>query len=479
MKDSNAILPNPDEGAQAEAVAGEERRKHPKIPIRSVVFLLVLALVVYHLQGVFAYDDVYTHENRVAMTREKKGRLDGVYIGGSDVYYFWQPLFGWTEFGIAVGNYCSNSMRASSVKHYLIEAQNRQPDALYILSINTFKTIDDLDLSSKIIHRNVDYLPLSLNTLRLTRKLTARNATTGLDDLEYYLPIIRFHSRWADLKPWSFGVQDNDYKASLHAMSFLSKSMDVSEQLACYDDADAPLSDDMKGIVEDLLDYCDAHRLNVLFVKVPQAVSQEVQGRMNRIEAMVTERGYPCLDLFDKTSEMGIDLRQEWWDEHHLDIHGSLKFSRTLGAYLMEHYQFQDKRDLPEWSDWDRSATQYAQVMRRYLLPFEIANDERIMTDIPALAEPSVTKQSVTVNWGAVEGANGYVIYRKCALEEDRAWREVAEADANSQSWVDEDVAASTSYTYTVVPVFTADDKRVYGSFDIIGISATTEGEPE
>ena len=444
-----------------------------KALIRSVVFLLVLGVSIYLLQGLFAYDDEYTFENQTGMMHEKRERLDGVYIGASNVYYYWQPLFGWMDHGIAIRNFCGNSLRPAALKYYVMEAEKRQPNALFIININTFKYYDNLNLDAKNIHRAVDYMPLSMNTLRLTHDLTERSSYKGLERLEFYLPIIRFHSRWDSLSPWTLGASDVDYKSSLHAANFLEGKKDITKKYRLYD-TEEPFSEDMQRALEDLLDYFDAHKLKVLFVKVPQALIKKRQSYMKTAQKIIEARGYPILDLYDKFSEMEIDMRQECWNERHTNLHGSVKFSWTLGNYLVEHYQFQDKRGLPEWADWDRSAKQYAKLVDQYLLPFETAHAARTFTDIPVLRKPKVDGQSVTLTWEDTGNVSGYLIYRKRKAGKDLTWHEVAQVDAVCRQWVDEGLSPRTSYSYRVVPFISANGERTYGSFDIGDVSART-----
>lgn len=444
--------------------------------LKSVLFLTVLAVVVYHLQVLFAYDDLYTYENRVGFQKEKEDRLDAVYIGGSSVYYFWQPLFGWRDHGIAVRNYCSNSMRAFTIKYFIEETRKKQPNALFIINITTFKKADETNNDEINIHRGVDYLPLSMNSLRLTHEMVERSGFKGFDRLEYYLPIIRFHSRWDSLKSYAFGVSKADYRSSLHDYSFLNIKTDVS---ASYSPTDKcrPLSDDMQNTVVDLLDYCDSNQLNVLFIYVPQATSSTKQGRLNTVRKMVEERGYPVFDLSDKVEELGIDLREEWWNETHTNIHGSLKISKAIGDYLVEHYHFEDKRGLPEWADWDASAEAYMEIVNEYTLPFECDHAQRLLTDIPKLSKPTAKRHSLKLKWKYTDDAQGFIIYRKSGSGDDPYWHEIGETNAEAREWRDDGLAASTSYTYTVVPFVTMAGERIYGSFNVTGITAKTEGE--
>lgn len=448
--------------------------KNHKLLLRAALFLVVLAIAVYHLQGIFAYDDLYTYEDRTVFETEKRGRLDGVYIGGSDVFSYWQPLFGWRDHGIAIENWCANSMRAVAVQYFIEEARKRQPDALFILNLNTFKAQKTRGLAPENIHRAVDYWPLSLNAIRLIHAMCERSDITGLDRLEFYLPIIRFHSGWDQLDAYAFGTLDENYRTSFHGSSFMSGVKDISDHYAIYDKP-KPVSDDMRSIFGDLLDYCGENNLKVLFVKVPQALDANHQGYLLTLQQMAEERGYPCLDLFDQIDALGMDLRQQWLNDDHTNIHGSLTVSKAIGDYLVEHYGFEDKRGLPAWADWDASADAYMEIVKKYTLPFERDHAKRIITDIPVLNEPEVSGQSLRLSWKYDDQADGFIICRRCNSGDDMGWYEVGEAGAQAREWLDDDLARRKRYTYTVVPYVALEGETVYGAFDARGITAKTE----
>ena len=443
--------------------------------LRSVVFLLVLAIAVLSIQVVFSNGmQQQNYDMLRGFDLEKKGRLDGVYIGSSNVHYFWQPLMGWSDHGIAVWNYATSSMAAATVKYYLMQAHKRQPDALYIISINTFKYLTSEVNEPKRLHYSLDYFPWSINRLKATHDLVNRSPDKGLAALEYYLPIIRFHSRWSKLETWELGGPDNSYKATRSSGDFLTHSIVMPKDFSVTD-AREPLSDDMATLIGELLDYCDANRVNALFVKCPQNLSAEEQGRLNTILDIAAERGYPGLDLMQGLDETGIDLRMDYVDDKHTNVHGSLKYSKVLGDYLVENYHFEDKRGRADWSDWDSAALKYTGQISGVTLPIEREHAPRTLTEVPELRTPRVDGQSIMVRWRAADAVDGYEIFRKPDASGKAAWQSVGRVGPEDLEWLDEGLSPNTKYTYTVVPYCEENGETLYGSFKFKGVSARTE----
>ena len=138
-------------------------------------------------------------------------------------------------------------------------------------------------------------------------KLVSRSEYRGLDRLEYYLPIIRFHNRWDELEPWVFGVDSSATRLSFANHSFGQGVHDIPDELVLDNDVREPIPGDIGAVFGELLDYCDAEHVNVLFVKSPQADSLKEQGRMNALEDVLESRGYPCLDLLEDFHKTGLD----------------------------------------------------------------------------------------------------------------------------------------------------------------------------
>ena len=448
-----------------------------KVILRTLVFVIVLAVAVIHVSGYFGIEETRNYSNWYGLSREKKGSMDAVFIGASNVSAFWQPLFGWADHGIAVWSLSIPGLTPAAFKHMIIEARKTQPDALYIVSLSTFKS-DVLHLDVVHLHRALDYMPFSLNKVEMTHELVGRSAYRGLDALEYYLPVIRFHSRWDDLTSGIFGEGNIAFKMSNQTGAFGKKARSIEKKLVLDNDSREPIPDEVNVVFEELLDYFDEQHVNALFVKSPQVVNTKGQAHMNAMEDILEARGYPCLDLLEDIYDIGIDTRMDFFNSKHTNIHGAMKFCKAVGDYLVEHYHFDDKRGLPGWEGWDNACeAYYSAYCELYTLPFEREHAPRFSSDILALNKPSVRKTEVELTWTGLEGVDGYAIYRKTAKGKGKAWRWLADAGSDLIAYTDGDLKPSTEYVYTVVPYRENEGTRAYGDFDVNGVSAVTKGE--
>lgn len=444
--------------------------------VRMVLFLGVLCGVLLSIQNLFGIEAFLDFDNVVAFQKERKNSMDAVYIGGSDVHAFWQPAFCWEEYGFATWSYSVDSITPAAVKNLLIEAQKRQPDSLYIISLNTFKK-DSTVSTMEDIHRVVDYLPLSRNKIDLVEKLTAPlEDYQGLNKLEFYLPMIRFHSRWDDLKAYSLDAKSYDYKSSIRYSAYLQNVSDITSKFILVE-ANGEAAADVRETFLDLLDYCEAQHISLLFTKVPQVMNPVEQISLLQLEKILRERGIPYIDLMSQAENIGIDTHMDFYNTKHTNVHGSLKVTHAIATYLAENYPFQDKRNASGWESWDQAATDYLNYVSSETLPFEREHAPRSRLQRPVLGKTTAKGTSLTISWQESFGAEGYAIYRKSSQENRGHWQEVARVERDVLSYTEENLKASTKYTYTVVPIEMKEEQMQYGFFDVTGISGTTGGK--
>jgi hypothetical protein len=441
--------------------------------LRGAVFLLVLTIAVVSVSGMFGVDTNHPYENMRLFLKEKPGSLDAVFIGSSAVHRFWLPLYGWAQHGLAVWNYSVDHMPAEAIKYMMIEGRKTQPDALYIVCLNVFGKDED-DVTVDRIHRLVDYLPMSLNRIQMTEALCRGKDISFLDRLEYYFPIIRFHTRWDNLSELVYEAQNYDYKSSSHNSSFNKDILDVSGLYRVYD-TEMSAAEDLTVILDDLLDYCDEKKERVLFVKMPQVMEEEDQARLANIQSRVEERGYPCVDFLKGSDDLLLDYTQDFYNKKHTNVHGALKVSDALSTYLFEHYDLKDKRGQAGWESWDACADKYMNsYLAPYYLPIELSLENRTAEEAPTLERPSVSGKEVTLYWWGAEWADGFEIFRK---EKNKSWKSVASVDGETQSYTVKKLKEETQYSFTVVPYREENGRKLYGKFNVSGVSAETGGK--
>ncbi len=441
-----------------------------KTALRFLAFLVVLMLAIYAIPGqIFGVNNAENYMRTKGYYKERKGALDAVFIGASNVHRFYLPATGWQGHGIAVYNFSFNSLPIMSFPYLIKEARKTQPDALYIINLNTFKLKRSVDTVEKY-HVLLDYMPLSMEKISFIHSVSKASGFSLAQQLELLFPFIRYHSLWSKIQSWSYGTRKQKYKNSAVSKAFIHNVVDYSDRYEIYDTREEP-HEDVVRVLTELLDFLDREHVNALFVKVPQAIDEKHQGYMNVLEDLLESRGYPCLDLMKQSEAYGLNPQRDFNDSNHTNIRGAYKMTEYMAEYLVEHYHFTDKRGQADYADWDKAGRDYDKLIDSWILPFE--REKNLWQDLPApkIKGAKAKRSGIQLTWSASKGADGYVIYRKTGKENDGKWRLLATVSAETLSYADEALDPSTRYTYCVAPFCDIDGQRAYGNYKIKGVS--------
>lgn len=443
---------------------GSKAIKAIKATAFSLIFIL-LFLIVSHVLTVSSSDLEY--HRMTGIYNEPESSLDAVYIGSSNCYAFWNQLLAWEEYGIAVYPYTCSSMPLMVTEYMIREARKTQPDALYIVNINT---LEDSELNDVVMHRLLDYMPLSSNKLELTRYMSDTLGYSFTERLEFYFPILRYHSRWNELTAYNFTDDYDSLKSSSQYPAYLISSTDISDVYQISKE-EGEISDALSDSLDRLLNYCTEEKVKVLFVAVPRAEEKaETVQKINTVKNIISEKGFDVLDLMDKTDQIGLDLKTDYYNRSHTNIHGSIKYTHYLSKYLVEKYGFEDKRSNVDYVSWNEALDKYMDVVDSYILNFETDpqhHDSRLSA--PGSLTADAGDSVITVEWERVKGAEGYAVYKK--IEKNGAWKQVTVTD--ELVFKDTVVSEDKTYYYTVAPYYVENGQRYYGDYLYNGVSTT------
>lgn len=428
--------------------------------LQSTVFLAGVIAIVMCIISVYKISDPRIYQVVRGFYEEREESLDGVYIGASNVYSYWQAPIGWGEYGITIYPMSVPNMPAKAVKYMIEECRKTQPDALYIINLNSFK---DTDFTEVHMHNTLDHLPFSATKVRMIEAMCEEVGFTGLEKLEFYLPFIRFHSGWNEMTKDSFDRKLEGLKAGSKYFSFVETIADLSGQYRETDET-VRLNAGQEETLEELLQYCKETQVQVLFVVVPQVIQDEsVIGQLNSICNVVQESGFDVLNLMHSAEDIGLNFAMDLYNKTHVNVHGSLKFMRFMAPYLKDTYGFEDKRGNSAYADWDKAYTEYLDEIDWYTIDFEQTEHPRDYNlDIPAGIRCVSYNNTCTVSWDAVEGAEGYWVYRRY---DDGHWSKAAELDASELCFTDQDLKVYGKYVYTVVPVSYQEGVTYFGDY--------------
>lgn len=241
--------------------------------IRVAAFLLVSVMLLSACGGVLNNpEDVRASGNIGGFYDLPENSLDAVYIGSSRVYAFFMPAVAFERSGICVWNYASPAQPIDAARELVEEVLKTQLDALILINL------DDIRMDSReFIHYLTDYMPFSKLKVRLIYKLIKKNAFGLSNGMEYYFPMLRYHSRWQELTETDFGTPDDraTYMSSSAYGPFLYNAKDFSGRFLYADGTEKVREPDayMKSVLDEIIGYCAERKARLLFTVTPQVIS--------------------------------------------------------------------------------------------------------------------------------------------------------------------------------------------------------------
>lgn len=315
------------------------------------IFLFLLLAVSYMVRTNGEVKDRFS-----GFYAEKNNTLDIVMIGSSPVFPYYAAPKLWGETGIAMYPLASNMQRPAAMQYLVEEAEKSQSPELYIFEMRMY-TIADEDLRANMAYTRgvTDNMTYSIQRLKTVKALVPKDEVESM--LPYYLDLMKYHTNWKMLAlPSEWGNMFYHKKSLYKGYTFRDE---VGPQpMPDYSDEEGILAipEEQEAYLRNLLDDLLAMEQDALFIVSPYGVSAEEQQMFNYMEEIVQSYGYSFLNMNRYYEEIGIVFEEDFADYgSHTNAVGAEKCTDFLEKYLLEHYEFTDKRGNSLYASWDQS----------------------------------------------------------------------------------------------------------------------------
>ncbi|MDE7261219.1 MAG: hypothetical protein K2N78_04035 [Oscillospiraceae bacterium] len=318
--------------------------------VRTVVFLLVLALVL-HVTARVLRSKEYTAYNS-AIYDEDRNSLDVLLMGSSHMLTAVSPLQLWEEHGITSNNLAQNGQVIPVTYYQLLEALRTQTPTLVVL--DAYKVIQDSLIDAPAsLHYTLDGMRPGMPKLRAAFDLLPEERA------EYLVDLIAYHDRWKELTEQDFLPLDT---ASKGVEVLFSTTPMADFQIFPPEVKEEPAPSAIEYL-EKIVDLCRERDISLLLVAVPFATPEDDdmhrQESVNALADYAEDWGVPYINMMHLTGEFGFDYGTDMADIYHVNWRGMEKVTGWLGDYLTEHYDLPDHRGESAYADWDQSAEDF------------------------------------------------------------------------------------------------------------------------
>ncbi|MBR5225636.1 MAG: hypothetical protein IKV90_08245 [Clostridia bacterium] len=328
--------------------------------------LSFLALFLFFQEFLFAYQDLNTHRLS-SFYSEEENSLDAVFIGASEVFTGFAPGYAYDRFGFTSYMFAMESNQGSLYKAQLKELlANQSPQVIYVDVFGFLRSVETSLYEEARLRIFTESMPMSAN------KLETIFSHPYEDKLSCLFPIMKYHGDMTIARSrialpvkrlLSGGGQDE-----LKGVSTLTAVYPGPGDPGSKEESAFSIAPKCEELLRDFLAYCQSHVSGqVVFVNFPRHLQNEENHSLlscvRMTESIITEYGFPFIDLQTRMEEIGIDVTRDFYNEHHVNVRGQKKITEFFGALTTQTLgvvpMAQSEKNARRWEEAAENTQQY------------------------------------------------------------------------------------------------------------------------
>lgn len=418
-----------------------------------IVFVIVFGLLVSALT--FLYYPKWDSTNELAqysgMYEEDKDTLDVIYLGSCNMYTSMSPTLVWEKYGITGYAMTCPDQSLSTSYYYLKDALKKQSPKVVVVESLFLQHTSVGETRPKYNRFALDYMPMSMNKLKLAADLTdlemqSTEEVAGYPSrfttyMSYMFPIIKYHSRDDVTAESITDFYDHDEPTFFNKGGWAQYNYCLEENLT-WDEVhnDLELNPNAEEYFPKIVELCKDKGIKLIVMKSPNYMRWGHDDTYTKTSReYVKSFGIPFIDMqSDKYND--FENYDYGYGTGRLNIYGMKRLSLKMGDYLVNTMGLK-KTDLTEEQthSWQKA------VDRLY----EYAAKKGMSITPGQIAQITCLKDGLCVRWNTAEDCSSYSIFR--CREENGKYEEIA-SGVHGNTYNDTDVEDCAGYSYYVVP---------------------------
>ena len=203
------------------------------------------------------------------------------------------------------------------------------------------------------------YNRMTLDGMRWSRsKWDAINAsmTEGEHMADYLFPLLRYHSRWDELRSTDFEYAFSRDRVTVNGYYMRCDISPEGEFPAPMPLADYTLPETSMDYLTRMVELCRENDIELILIKAPTLYPYWYEEWDAQVRAFAQEYNVPYINYINLRDNIGLDMSVDTYDAGlHLNLTGAEKFADYIGQYLVNHYELTDFRDVADvaraWED--------------------------------------------------------------------------------------------------------------------------------
>ena len=341
----------------------KQRKKGKSRVIIAVVITLVITIgVVFLLERLLVpkyVDDIVEGAFVAEYYQEENKDFDVLFIGDCEVYENFSPVVLWEENGI-------NSYIRGSAEQYIWQSYYLLEDTLrYHKPEAVVFNIQSLQFNES---QSEAYNRMSIEGMRWSSSKVGSILASMLPEehfIEYVFPILRYHSRWSELKPTDLEYMFHSRKVTHNGYYMRIDTRPAEDVPAGRPLADYTFGDKAMEYLDKIRTLCEENDIELLFIKAPSLYPEWYEQYEKQVEAYAEKYDIPYINFLEIQDETGIDYTTDTYDGGlHMNLSGAEKLAHYIGPVLRD-MGVSDRRGDPELDAiWEENIAEYEAEIR-------------------------------------------------------------------------------------------------------------------
>lgn len=331
--------------------------------LRAAVFAGLLAAVLSYALYVLVPKDDFGICSMTNLYQQEEDTVDVLVLGTSLAYAGVNTNVLWEEYGIAAYNLCGAEQPYWISYYYLEEALKTQRPQLILLDAKASTYTNDYS------HRGRTIMSTSGIACPINRLKAIRASVSDEDFLGFALGFPQLHSAYQKVDAENFVYPPDNAGRGRSWKGYIESTgtEQHSRPSLVWVDTEKPINAREEEYLRRIIELAQREKIAMMLVGFPNPDYANDHMYYNSLWAIAEEYGVPSMNYNNPKLRYGLIYSSCFSDWQHLNVKGSVIFSRRLGEDLQAMFDLPDRRGDERYHSWDACTDRWYGLYPEYL----------------------------------------------------------------------------------------------------------------
>lgn len=344
-------------------------KRYIKFWIKSGIFLLLLLLCVRFVNILLTPKYFYTNDwpttsTYVGFYQMERETIDVFFLGSSHAVSGFSPQQLYNEYEIRSYNLGCEQQNLVTSYYWLKEALRYQTPEVVVLDTYLLfpqENVGPLNSIEGCTRKAFDFMKWSPIKIEAINQICSIDTTQ--DKLSYYMPNVRYHTRWSELDKEDYSSLAMFTRYELKGYSMLKKESGIKDFCPFEGNAVAgkeEILEYMEDYLLEIIELCDKNDIQLLLVKTP--CIYETKERYQATKVIADIYSIPFYDFNEKDiyKDLGYCMERDNYDSGHANAKGAKKLTAYIGNLLIKEFGVTQQQDI----QWEQTKQYYDMISK-------------------------------------------------------------------------------------------------------------------